>query len=671
MGTTGLCRWIELGELEWRASPLDDYVAIPGRTTSNNVAEADDCDRDCILEMRNSVDLSSVASATLEFYRFVDTGLDRGEYLKVEAYDGASWNQLAIYGADYNTDDGAWNLETLDISDYTNSDFKIRFIVLASKSSEDVGVDEIVIRAIASETSQSGIFSDNFENGLDKWTTSGELEWETGTLDENAVIPGHTTSNNVAEADDCDRDCILEMRNSVDLSSVTSATLEFYRFVDASLDRGEYLKVEAYDGTSWNQLAIYGDDYDTDDDVWNLETLDISDYTNSDFKIRFIVLASSSSEDVGVDEIIIRATTSETSQSGIFSDNFENGLDKWTESGYSNWRFGTLDDAAIISGSTSSNNVAEADDCDADCILELRTGIDFSSIPLASLEFDRYVDTGLDRGEYLKVEAYDGINWHTLVTYGHHDGTNDGVWNNEKIYLSGYDNVDFKIRFIAFTSKSSEDVAVDNILLKIADPSLFSITLSNSSSVAENASGGFVNYNIKISGYSEIILECTIDSGTFVSLSEFSTTISCIFDGARSYINHIFDYRIDPPINIYGGNTLLFAGYDGEKPDILNSTPSTFTTGAMHSNVSGVIVSGHGVNISIPYDEILLYKQNDESSEPVVRTLFSTQRGHGIECGKYDAAFIPISEPNIIAPVNKCRRGTVQNIWLFTIISSK
>ena len=172
--------------------------------------------------------------------------------------------------------------------------------------------------------------------------------------------------------------------------------------------------------------------------------------------------------------------------------------------------------------------------------------------------------------------------------------------------MSGYDNVDFKIRFIAFTSKSSEDVAVDNILLKIADPSLFSITLSNSSSVAENASGGFVNYNIKISGYSEIILECTIDSGTFVSLSEFSTTISCIFDGARSYINHIFDYRIDPPINIYGGNTLLFAGYDGEKPDILNSTPSTFTTGAMHSNVSGVIVSGHGVNISIPYDEHIL-----------------------------------------------------------------
>ena len=72
----------------------------------------------------------------------------------------------------------------MDISDYTNSDFKIRFIVLASKSSEDVGVDEIVIRA-TSETSQSGIFSDNFENGLDKWTTSGELEWETGTLDEN------------------------------------------------------------------------------------------------------------------------------------------------------------------------------------------------------------------------------------------------------------------------------------------------------------------------------------------------------------------------------------------------------------------------------------------------------------------------------------------------------
>ena len=43
-----------------------------------------------------------------------------------------------------------------------------------------------------------------------------------------------------------------------------------------------------------------------------------------------------------------------------------------------------LDDAAIISGSTSSNNVAEACYCDADCILELRMALIFQ-IPLASL----------------------------------------------------------------------------------------------------------------------------------------------------------------------------------------------------------------------------------------------------------------------------------------------
>ena len=71
---------------------------------------------------------------------------------------------------------------------------------------------------------------------------------------------------------------------------------------------------------------------------------------------------------------------------------------------------------------------------------------------------------------------------------------------------------------------------------------------------------------------------------------------------------------MDPPISLVissiyiqtiTSHPLVFAyaeiGFKGKK--------STFTTGAMHSDVSGVIVSGHGVRISTPYNDTLLYKQ--------------------------------------------------------------
>ena len=535
----------------------------------------------------------------------------------------------------------------------------------ARDTSGNIASEQFIV-TVTHTASGSTLFSDNFENGLEKWIEKGEQDWRSSTLDHNVVIPGHSSSNIVAQADNCDSDCILEMRNSIDLSRTSSRTLEFYRFVDSALDRGEYLKVEGYDGRSWNQLAIYGADSSTDDGSWHRHTLEIP-YTNSDFKIRFIAHASKSSEEVAVDGVFIRAVVSSTNSlaSGIFSDNFESGLDKWIKRGEQDWRTGTSDDGVVITGRTISNNIAEADNCDSECILEMRHGVDLSHTPLASLEFYRYADRGLDYGEYLKVEVYDGESWIPLETYGPEDGTDDGVWNKESIYLSGYSNSDFKIRFIGHASKSYEDIAVDEVLLRAVTSSPFSITILNTTTTAHNESGGYLNYTVKVSSTDgNVTVTCSQESGNFIW--DFFITIYCFFTDSSGNKQHIgFEATVESVEKVYGGNTLLYAPLNNARADDnIRVERSTITIGAISSGVKGIVVSGHGVDISTNNFNERYYKQINESVRPSDNILLSTDEGRGKECGKYDAAFIPITNNKVIAPLNQIQK---QNGEIFNV----
>ena len=165
----------------------------------------------------------------------------------------------------------------------------------------------------SSSTSQTGvIFQDNFESGIGKWVESGQLEWQSGTLDESAVIPGYTTSNKVAEADDCDdQACILSMRTSIDLSRYSSAKLEFDRFVDNSLDSGEYLAVQVGNNGRYTQVLKWTHG-SGDDDRWHHETVDLGRYLAAGFNVRFVTEQSSNVEDVAIDNVKITASSSTT-----------------------------------------------------------------------------------------------------------------------------------------------------------------------------------------------------------------------------------------------------------------------------------------------------------------------------------------------------------------------
>lgn len=148
-------------------------------------------------------------------------------------------------------------------------------------------------------------FKDDFENGFSKWTVSGQKEWQIGTNDDRVAIPGHTTSNLVAEADDCDdAACILSMASPMDLSGYGDAVLEFDRYVDRGLDRGEYLAVQVGNGGKYTQVLRWTDG-SGDDGAWHREAVDLKDYLKQGFNVRFVTEQSSSSEDVGIDNVMI------------------------------------------------------------------------------------------------------------------------------------------------------------------------------------------------------------------------------------------------------------------------------------------------------------------------------------------------------------------------------
>jgi hypothetical protein len=144
------------------------------------------------------------------------------------------------------------------------------------------------------------LFSENFQGGFGQWTTDGG-GWSVRAPSERR-LPGSAVGNLVAHADNCDAPCTLTLKEPLNLSALTSATLRFQRYVDRSLDAGEFLRVEAFDGTSWQLLALWTEGQGNDD-AWHEEVFDLSNFLTGAFSLRFVTLESSSLEEVELDDL--------------------------------------------------------------------------------------------------------------------------------------------------------------------------------------------------------------------------------------------------------------------------------------------------------------------------------------------------------------------------------
>ena len=100
----------------------------------------------------------SLYSLNLSHYLSIDNDNESSMYVRVEAWDGSDWNTLYEFdGSDDSWHDGTtWNWvfhspaqhSSYNLSSYTNSDVKIRFVVYIYGGTEwhnDIGIDTIRI----------------------------------------------------------------------------------------------------------------------------------------------------------------------------------------------------------------------------------------------------------------------------------------------------------------------------------------------------------------------------------------------------------------------------------------------------------------------------------------------------------------------------------------------
>jgi hypothetical protein len=158
----------------------------------------------------------------------------------------------------------------------------------------------------------SGIV-DTFDNGLGFWSIIEDLQVPPDTHDYDTwmIVSGTDfdgREGNVVRSRDCDAPCVMTF-NEIDISNFEKPRLKFDRWLDSSLDDdrppNDWVKVEVYDGTTWNQIVLW-DSEDTDfDGNWHTEVYDVTAWINDDFSVRFTAQENGNSEDVVMDNFSI------------------------------------------------------------------------------------------------------------------------------------------------------------------------------------------------------------------------------------------------------------------------------------------------------------------------------------------------------------------------------
>ncbi len=153
------------------------------------------------------------------------------------------------------------------------------------------------------QDTSGGSFIDGFAN-LNRWDLSGQ-DWIIGSPSQ--PVPGEGGDNTVARSFDCDRHCILELKNALDTSDPVIMT--FDRYVDDAIDAREGLYVQySTDDATWITLAEFGHDNGEDTDRWEEETITL-DIPQSSASLRFLAISTRSSEIVELDNLSVTIRT--------------------------------------------------------------------------------------------------------------------------------------------------------------------------------------------------------------------------------------------------------------------------------------------------------------------------------------------------------------------------
>ena len=144
---TGL---IAITDTNWRSGAPDNGIHPPGRAAPNRVAEADACYHFCVMELKDSLDMTGYGTAELSWWWYIDdlqTYYWNARYLRLDisSNGGTDWRPVAVW-RETSEHAGQWRHETLDLAEYlTSPDFKIRLVSSVYAHEDNAMVDDLVI----------------------------------------------------------------------------------------------------------------------------------------------------------------------------------------------------------------------------------------------------------------------------------------------------------------------------------------------------------------------------------------------------------------------------------------------------------------------------------------------------------------------------------------------
>ncbi len=154
------------------------------------------------------------------------------------------------------------------------------------------------------DNDQIPLFTDSFElgqwNGL--WVEDSQNDWYTSTQRK-------TDGSYCAEVDGSASDATLTIASPINLLPYGSAELAFDWLIESGLDTGEYLALDLFNGTSWQEVAKVRGNVDAEN-AWHSPVVTIDgSYLVSNFQFRFRAKMSGSDEDANVDNVRLIATS--------------------------------------------------------------------------------------------------------------------------------------------------------------------------------------------------------------------------------------------------------------------------------------------------------------------------------------------------------------------------
>lgn len=284
-------------------------------------------------------------------------------------------------------------------------------------------------------------FSDDFENGLEKWEVGGDT-WRVTEAFYRSAVHSASESPDGGYPRNANSAMTMKLQCFVDLSDSTDPVLSFWHRIGVHRDDYGHVEISADYGFTWTAVKSFTNTYRS---TWSWVQVDLSAYKASPILIRFRLRDDGDGHYNGlgwdIDDVEIREKETETIPFPLFDD-FENGFENWALGTVDAWQPTEL--LYRSSGHAISESPAGGYPRSACSDVILARPIDLSSSVFPVLTFWQRIGVHRDDYGYVDVSADGGTTWTEVARY---TNTVQSSWTREQLDLREYKTSPTLIRF--------------------------------------------------------------------------------------------------------------------------------------------------------------------------------------------------------------------------------